>query len=1517
MGFVPSLIIQHLLKKQVRKFPEKQSFKTVVMFADISGFTNLSETLQKRGNEGSELLAFVLNRYMELLIKSIGRSGGDIFKFAGDAMIVLWPPPKSEGSQLELDLLTLCRQAVQSGLDIKNKLNGAVMFEKKIRLSVKIGFGIGDVTIMHVGGVFQRAEYLPAGDPLTQAFECEHLATGGGQVIVSMQVWDKIKDYFNGEMIQKHDGHEESKNGPFQLILNLKAGQIAVQTKADALLIRTKISQGSIQAILPFLESYIPKALLPYIKIDQEKWSAELRRLSVMFLNLGVDLTDAKTVEGLDRIQSIIRTVQSCLYQNEGSLNKLLMDDKGSTLIVVFGLPPLAHQDDAVRGILTAFKLRQELSKINCACSIGLTTGLVFTGVVGTSGNRREYSVLGDTVNLSARLMQAACGEKEYKVFVDEETKRDAEHKIRFKFFECRTVKGKTEQIPIYAPINCLEENEKLLEEGFSIRTHMHNIPDDAFMIEQYKDSFFMLRREKEVELIMNILKDFLEFEVRKVVLIKGEYGIGKSLFMRCVLESFKKLLNNEKKLWNKENIFIFINGLNSLTQKKTINGWRKFLRYSIEKLKIRFNLLDFKEVFKHLKVAETWKNKIIENILELDSNEMLKKEIIIEKEMISKEEASILKEFMLIIIEKLIEKNYPPLILCFDDMQNFDEESWSFLLELLEKFEKKLFIFCIIRDSDFESGINQIIFHKFQKKIQKIIKQEQFLKNSAQIQLKEIKIMDSLSLAKKILRVNDIPDNLLYFFHQKTKGNPLKLIHLIQNLLSTQFLQKNMEKIIISEELSNLLYINEFITLPIPLASVKINSSILDKLNCKQILLMKLASVIGDSFNLTVLKQLNPFKDQGILNDEVENLLKDLEKNEIIGIIDETESNITYQFNDLFMREVLYQRMTYNQRREFHKLFAESMQNFNTNLFLNSKSKAYEKIQSEKIIFHWRLAESYSVEIQKNGEKSSNLMTGFSNLAKRSVIVKKISSLAAKFLSPLSTLKKGNLHFKFQNSLLWSKKFFVLSFKELKIFSNEDDFMQKSDKFLGLISLKQIFSLAFMSQKNRNVFLLKSGSFQKDNKDTGLVQLYFSHEEFDVLEEWAIYIEFARAKAIYDDFVNTFGKIAFPLQSEQRIIKKERAIRKKPKKMEGSQSSMSIKDYRLINDSVKDFGVNNVSFLQSRHQKLKENLTFLINNSLLLFLSNLVEKASIEQSKDRSLSLGKNTSFLKRFPSFFQKKEILMEEDEIESPVDGQLNNIFINRLDNSLGKKSLTIEIKSFLFNPKKSLKKRTEDEENLIEEESTANIPADSLDSFALKSRIKFTESDLQKSLETSFNDKLKNNTKNILTFNSTNSEEIRTENKQALCFENITPNASGGNLSTQRLNFMVLSQIKYRYLAKEEFLPLFFYSRRNSIKKSDLKEKNKILKPKNIQLKVLTKIKSFVYDEFEMEKKVPFSEENKKSLFIYKEAMIFLSETKKNNAKQEIEESFIEKIDESGEKVKIKNNESKNYFNRFHW
>ena len=45
-------------------------------------------------------------------------------------------------------------------------MNNTTILED-IKLSVKIGFGIGDISIIYVGGVFGRSEYLATGDPLT------------------------------------------------------------------------------------------------------------------------------------------------------------------------------------------------------------------------------------------------------------------------------------------------------------------------------------------------------------------------------------------------------------------------------------------------------------------------------------------------------------------------------------------------------------------------------------------------------------------------------------------------------------------------------------------------------------------------------------------------------------------------------------------------------------------------------------------------------------------------------------------------------------------------------------------------------------------------------------------------------------------------------------------------------------------------------------------------------------------------------------------------------------------------------------------------------------------------------------------------------------------------------------------------------------------------------------------------------------------------------------------------------
>lgn len=52
--------------------------------------------------------------------------------------------------------------------------------------------------------------------------------------------------------------------------------------------------------------------------------------------------------------------VQESVYEYEGSINKFLMDDKGSTLVAVYGLPPVGHADDPTRGVLAALRRERD-----------------------------------------------------------------------------------------------------------------------------------------------------------------------------------------------------------------------------------------------------------------------------------------------------------------------------------------------------------------------------------------------------------------------------------------------------------------------------------------------------------------------------------------------------------------------------------------------------------------------------------------------------------------------------------------------------------------------------------------------------------------------------------------------------------------------------------------------------------------------------------------------------------------------------------------------------------------------------------------------------------------------------------------------------------------------------------------------------------------------------------------------------------------------------------------------------
>ena len=62
---------------------------------------------------------------------------------------------------------------------------------ENVYLSVKVGIGVGMVSILHMGGVLNRVEFVPVGEPLVQAFNAEHHAEPK-EVILSKDVREYV-----------------------------------------------------------------------------------------------------------------------------------------------------------------------------------------------------------------------------------------------------------------------------------------------------------------------------------------------------------------------------------------------------------------------------------------------------------------------------------------------------------------------------------------------------------------------------------------------------------------------------------------------------------------------------------------------------------------------------------------------------------------------------------------------------------------------------------------------------------------------------------------------------------------------------------------------------------------------------------------------------------------------------------------------------------------------------------------------------------------------------------------------------------------------------------------------------------------------------------------------------------------------------------------------------------------------------------------------------------------------------
>ena len=130
---------------------------------------------------------------------------------------------------------------------------------------------------------------------------------------------------------------------------------------------------------------------------------AELREVVTLFVNI-TGLEEDFRLKHLDVIQNVMAAIIDSLKCFGGTLRQFVVDDKGCVAIGALGVPHYTFENNAARGVEIANLLRMKIQNLGKNCSIGISCGDAFCGLVG-SNNRREYAMMGSCINLAARLV--------------------------------------------------------------------------------------------------------------------------------------------------------------------------------------------------------------------------------------------------------------------------------------------------------------------------------------------------------------------------------------------------------------------------------------------------------------------------------------------------------------------------------------------------------------------------------------------------------------------------------------------------------------------------------------------------------------------------------------------------------------------------------------------------------------------------------------------------------------------------------------------------------------------------------------------------------------------------------------------------------------------------------------------------------------------------------------------------------------------------------------------------------
>ncbi len=362
------------------------------LFADISDFTPLTQALTRAldPRRGAEALTRHVDAVYEVLITEVDRFGGSSLGFAGDA-ITCWFEGQ-QGDQGSLGSAPHRAASCALAMQMAAKQFAAIPLPDgaSTTLTLKVAVTSGASRRFVVGDPDVQLLDVLAGAVIDRLTVCENLIHSG-EVLVDARTAAAIAG-----MAQLGEWREDQDTGERFVLLESLSESPEPYPHIPA------APEPTAEQLRPWL----PREVYEHELSGQGAFLTELRPAVALFLRFrGIDFEDDQAGPQLDRF---IRRVQSVLGRHDATFLGLTIGDKGSYFSAAFGAP-IAHEDDDRRAVDVALALREVAKEQGCLTpvQIGISRGPVRSGAYG-GATRRTYGVMGDDVNLAARLMGLA-----------------------------------------------------------------------------------------------------------------------------------------------------------------------------------------------------------------------------------------------------------------------------------------------------------------------------------------------------------------------------------------------------------------------------------------------------------------------------------------------------------------------------------------------------------------------------------------------------------------------------------------------------------------------------------------------------------------------------------------------------------------------------------------------------------------------------------------------------------------------------------------------------------------------------------------------------------------------------------------------------------------------------------------------------------------------------------------------------------------------------------------------------